>query len=483
MSGTLALKEYFRSSALGEGSFGSVVTVYDDEGTELALKMFENDEDNDTLDSGTLRELSILRLLREGNGHPGLIPMIDIQERNVGSAGDCLSMAMPRYKVGDLQHLLDGGAFPKGKKGRKARIKIAYELLSAVAYLNDNNIMHRDIKADNVMLTDDYRAVLIDFSLAKIIDGPMALLPPALTYTGGDGSLIHTGEVGTPTYCAPEVVALQPYGTKVDAWSAGVVLLEMLHGHTLQAEKDKEAFRVIEEVKQTLPDKPFANLIRSLLEVDVEKRMSCRDALSSMVFSSSDDYPVPPVRLINFADCLLKSKENAENHQDSTSSSSSSSSSSSNNNNNNNGGEKKRDRKGNGKNGKNDELTRQKRMIKAIRTYTNELGCKNPNIERAALLYANELRQAGYDAVDVGSAVLLDCVILAEKFFDGELRDFDELEEDDGEDFPSFKAWDLEAYKENESAVFQTMDYCLYLRSECVAESGAMGGKKKKVKR
>ena len=122
-------------------------------------------------------------------------------------------------------------------------------------------------------------------------------------------------------------------------------------------------------------------------------------------------------------------------------------------------------------------------MIKAIRTYTNELGCKNPNIERAALLYANELRQAGYDAVDVGSAVLLDCVILAEKFFDGELRDFDELEEDDGEDFPSFKAWDLEAYKENESAVFQTMDYCLYLRSECVAESGAMGGKKKKVKR
>ena len=43
--------------------------MYDDEGTELALKVFENDEDNDTLDSGTLRELSILRLLRGSNGH------------------------------------------------------------------------------------------------------------------------------------------------------------------------------------------------------------------------------------------------------------------------------------------------------------------------------------------------------------------------------------------------------------------------------
>ena len=57
--------------------------------------------------------------------------------------------------------------------------------------------------------------------LAKIIDGPLAVLPPGGT---------HTGEVGTATYSAPEVVARQPYGTKSDAWSAGVVILEMLRG-------------------------------------------------------------------------------------------------------------------------------------------------------------------------------------------------------------------------------------------------------------
>ena len=202
-SGKLTLKEYFRSSALGEGSFGSVVTVYDDEGDELALKIFANDEDDETLDSSTLREISILRVLRESNGHPGIIPMIDVQARGAASAvDDCVAMAMPRYKLGDLQHLLDGGAFPKGPKGRKARLKISFEVMSAIAYLNDNSIMHRDIKSDNIMITNELNAVLIDFSLAKIINGPMAMLPPGST---------HTGEIGTATYAAPEVVNSEPY--------------------------------------------------------------------------------------------------------------------------------------------------------------------------------------------------------------------------------------------------------------------------------
>jgi serine/threonine protein kinase len=382
--------------------------------------------------------------------------MIDIQERGHSSAGERLSMAMPRYKLGDLQHLLDGGAFPKGPKGRKARVKIAFELLSAVAYLNDNHIMHRDIKADNVMLTDDFHAVLIDFSLAKIIDGPMAILPPGET---------HTGEVGTATYSAPEVVEKKPYGTKTDAWSSGVVLLEMLRGHTLEAEKDSIAFKLIDEAKQSLPNKPFANLIRSLLEVDPTKRLSCREALSSEVFVKAG-YEVPKVRLIDFDACLPKSVEEDDNSEnDSTGVS----------------GEKKRNRKG-GKGNKvsGDELSKQSRIKKAIRKYCDELSVTNPKIEKAAFMYAQELRRCGISSVDAGSSTLLDCVVLAEKFFDTETRELEELEDDEDEQFPSFANWNVESYKDNESAILMVMDYCLYLRGEYAETDNNKGCKKKK---
>ena len=140
------------------------------------------------------------------------------------------------------------------------------------------------------MLTDELHPVLIDFSLGKVLEGPMAMLPPGRT---------HTAEVGTPTYIAPEVVAKRPYGTKADAWSVGVVLLEMLRGHTLECEKDSVALKVVAEAKEALPDKPFANMVRGLLEVDPEARTSCRAALSAQVFGVKG-LAVPEVRFIDW---------------------------------------------------------------------------------------------------------------------------------------------------------------------------------------
>ncbi|EED96424.1 hypothetical protein THAPSDRAFT_260937, partial [Thalassiosira pseudonana CCMP1335] len=211
---------YHRAQSLGEGTYGSVVCVYNDAGDELALKMFEADEDYDTIELGTLREISILRILRCDNGHPNIVELIDVQaagEDDVANGNLC--MAMPLYKLGDLK-----GAV---KPGRKQRVEIAHGLLSAVAFLHDNHIIHRDIKSDNVMIKmsdesgeeDKLIPVLIDFSLAKFIGGENAVLPPGST---------HTGSIGTPTYTAPEVVAKEEYGLPSDLWSVGVVLLESL---------------------------------------------------------------------------------------------------------------------------------------------------------------------------------------------------------------------------------------------------------------
>ena len=193
------------------------------------------------------------------------------------------------------------------------------------------------------------------------------------------------------------------------------------------------------------------------------------------VFSNAG-YTVPEVRLIDYNACLPKLVE-----EDSKSSGSSGSSGS----NGSGGGEKKRDRKGQGKKKiSNEELSIQGRIKKAVRKYCDELNCTNPNIEKAAFMYAQELRINGVESVDAGSSILLDCVVIAEKFFDTLDRDLNELEEDEDGDYPSFKNWNVEAYRMNEGSIFMTMDYCLYLKGEYVDTEGSKksGGKKKKAK-
>jgi len=161
------------------------ISHHPDIGDELALKVFEAEED-ETLELGTMREISILRILRGSNTHPNIVELLDIQD--AGEEGDCgdgnICMAMPLYKLGDLKNAVKKGVVHLGSAGRKQRVDIAHGLLSAVAFLHDNHIIHRDIKSDNVMITvseedgDRLQPVLIDFSLAKFIDGAHAVLPP-----------------------------------------------------------------------------------------------------------------------------------------------------------------------------------------------------------------------------------------------------------------------------------------------------------------
>eukprot|EP01082_Thalassiosira_pseudonana_P001707 g956.t1 g956 contig10:1070745-1072186(-) len=439
-SGELPFGSYHRAQSLGEGTYGSVVCVYNDAGDELALKMFEADEDYDTIELGTLREISILRILRCDNGHPNIVELIDVQaagEDDVANGNLC--MAMPLYKLGDLKGAVKRGIISSGQAGRKQRVEIAHGLLSAVAFLHDNHIIHRDIKSDNVMIKmsdesgeeDKLIPVLIDFSLAKFIGGENAVLPPGST---------HTGSIGTPTYTAPEVVAKEEYGLPSDLWSVGVVLLESLLGE-LEADKDKAALRLIEEKKSSLPKSPFAELICGLLEQDVDKRLSAREALASPVFEKFG-LEVPQVRIVNIDTALPREDdedENDENHINTNN--------------------KSNNKKASGKYQK---ASPREQLIKKL---CGEIQCKNPKTEFAAAAYAKVMEELDDEMDDItNTQTLLDCVVVASRFYEEELLSLEELCDDGGEYYKSFKDFDVDTYRDNEAALFMSLDYCMYMR-------------------
>lgn len=242
---------------------------------------------------------------------------------------------------------------------------------------------------------------------------------------------------------APEVVARQKYGLPSDLWSVGVVLLESLIGE-LTVDRDKAAARLIEEKKESLPDSPFAAMIRGLLEVDVEKRLTAREALALPVFEKFA-LEVPPIRTIDVrAAFATDDEEDATNDKINENALKPV-----------NGNKKK-------SSSKQQKLSPRERLIKKL---CNEIECNNPKTETAAAAYAKEMENLDDELDDIANnQTLLDCVVVASRFYEEELISLEELQEDDGSNYPSFKDFDLDIYRDNEGAILSIMDYSLYIR-------------------
>ena len=454
-SGELPLEIYHRTNAIGSGSYGSVVVVYDDEGQEYAMKLFDDtEEDEDSVNCssyginlGALREISILRLLKEGNSHPNIIEIHDVQtafgEDDNEDVG-VYAMAMPLYPDGSL-----ADAFPKITTKKQMAV-IAYGILNAIAFLHDNSIIHRDIKSDNILLKfkpsdgdasrGTFEPVVIDFSLAKFVS----------TDDSPEFEPTHTSSVGTPTYRAPEVVDEKPYGLPSDLWSVGVVLLELLKGKCFEVFKDKDAFKEISKCLDSLPEgQPFPALLRGLLEPDPAKRWTAREALNCDLFakfhlseepesksfhriSLSDALPIEGEERSD--DCSL-GKENQRSHRESK------------------------------------DLFFQKKKANSVLSKRSKFIHKvcgwmewdNPLTPKAAMLYSTQMNEITGNVDDLNASnTILDCLVLAHKFFEHDLSgtsDLDALYKKFGQgDF------DADDYLGNESTIFSMMDFCLYPR-------------------
>ena len=207
------LGHYVILERLGAGGMGVVYRARDERlRREVALKLLPADD--------AAAPEARARLLREARtasslNHPHVCTVHEVDE----DAGQVF-IAMELVAGRTLSAVIG----PGGLAPREV-LRLGVEIAGAVAHAHEHGILHRDLKSGNVMVTDDGRAKVLDFGLARAVASD-----DAATVTGSE-RLTHTGAVmGTTPYMAPEVLRGEGASERSDVWALGILLYEMTCG-------------------------------------------------------------------------------------------------------------------------------------------------------------------------------------------------------------------------------------------------------------
>jgi len=188
---------------LGKGAFG-VVMACSFQTTPCAVKQLLNDQASAvTVVKDLLAEYDVMMTLR----HPNVVLMLGIATDHVHHTGIVLEL----LEV-SLQDILHQPMYKAYRTWRLSLLSIACDVAKGIAYLHFNNLLHRDLKPGNVLLSSDWVAKVADFGTSTT---------PKLDQDG-EKSL-----AGTPPYMAPEVTRGEQQHPPVDVWSFGCLLVHM----------------------------------------------------------------------------------------------------------------------------------------------------------------------------------------------------------------------------------------------------------------
>ena len=215
---------------LGKGAFGSVYLVIEKKSKKkYALKMLQKSTQRQQI-ARLWIERDVLAVLRS--------PFV-VRLHQAFQSRTKLFFVLDFCAGGELYNLIaDHAPFPE-----PTAVFYAAECLAGLHYLHERGILYRDLKPENVLLSQDGHCKLADFGLAKMgIDS---------TNSGGFSCC------GTPEYLAPEVLTGPHYGLAIDLWSYGILLFEMLIGWPpFFAENRKALFHKIKHAPLEIPREP-----------------------------------------------------------------------------------------------------------------------------------------------------------------------------------------------------------------------------------
>ncbi|CAN6680854.1 unnamed protein product [Malus baccata var. baccata] len=204
-----ATNNYDDSRVLGEGGFGRVYSGVLEDGTKIAVKVLKRDDQQGGREF--LAEVEMLSRLH----HRNLVKLIGICTEE--HSRSLVYELIPNGSVESHLHGIDKDSAPLNWV---QRMKIALGAARGLAYLHEDSsprVIHRDFKASNILLEDDFTPKVSDFGLAR-------------TAMDEENRHISTRVMGTFGYVAPEYAMTGHLLVKSDVYSYGVVLLELLTG-------------------------------------------------------------------------------------------------------------------------------------------------------------------------------------------------------------------------------------------------------------
>ncbi len=266
MESRTALGSHYRlEESVGVGASGEVWRATDDRlNQEVAAKILHPhlSRDHEVL-SRFIQERAVLTSL----DHPAIIKVrdlivddgrlaivMDFAPSSVAKALQQVTTMPPAAAAGIMVHVLD-----------------------ALAYAHRKEVLHRDIKPDNILLSDEWGDLdegdvrLTDFGIAKVL---------------GDSANSATSGIGTPAYMAPEIIQSGEAEPGSDVYSAGITLYEMLSGRTPFGDAKTAAaigLRHLTEMPLPLeiPDE-LAAILRTMLAKDPQQRPTAAEAATQL---------------------------------------------------------------------------------------------------------------------------------------------------------------------------------------------------------
>jgi eukaryotic-like serine/threonine-protein kinase len=218
LSAGIKLGSYGITGALGAGGMGEVYRAHDSKlGRDVALKVLPEAFARDAERMARFqREAKVLASLN----HPNIASIYGLED-----SGPTPALVMELVEGPTLADRIKQGPIPINEA-----LQIAKQMCEAIEYAHERGVVHRDLKPANVKVTNEDAVKVLDFGLAKAVQGDASEIDvansPTITRMATQAGVL----LGTAAYMSPEQAKARPVDRRADIWAFGCVLYEMLTG-------------------------------------------------------------------------------------------------------------------------------------------------------------------------------------------------------------------------------------------------------------